>query len=65
MLINNPLRLVAVTLLLMLGATACSNENHDKYDYEENYEIEGVITSIVDSQSFFLGSTLVIHDSKG
>ena len=64
MLINNSLRLIAVALLLMLGATACSNENHDKYDYEENYETKGVITGIVDSQSFFLGNTLVTHNSS-
>ena len=59
---------VLLALLFGLGSIACSNENHDKYDYEENYgenyETEGIITSIVNSQSFFLGSTLVVHDSS-
>lgn len=64
MLINNSLRLVAVALLLMLGAEACSSENHDKYDYEKNYETEGVITGIVDSESFLLDNVLVTHDSS-
>ena len=64
MLINNSLRLAAVALLLMLGAAACSNENNDKYDYEENYETEGVVTGIVDSQSFLLDNVLVTHDSS-
>ena len=64
MLIKNPLRLVAVALLLILGATSCSNENDDKYDYEKNYETEGVITGIVDSQSFLLDNVLVTHDSS-
>ncbi|MDE0291708.1 MAG: DUF5666 domain-containing protein [Candidatus Dadabacteria bacterium] len=48
----------------MLGAAACSNENDDKYDYEKNYETEGVITGIVDSQSFLLDNVLVTHDSS-
>lgn len=63
MLINNSLRLAVVALLLMLGASACSNEN-DKYDYEENYETKGVITGIVDSKSFLLDNVLVTHDSS-
>ena len=33
-------------------------------DYEGYYEIEGAITSIVDSRSFFLGNTLITHDSS-
>ena len=64
MLINNSLRLVVVALLLMFGAAACSNENHDKHDYEENYETKGVITGIVDSKSFLLDNVLVTHDSS-
>ena len=64
MLINNSLRLVVVALLLMFGAAACSNENHDKYDYEENYETKGVITGVVDSKSFLLDNVLVTHDSS-
>ena len=59
---------VLLALLFGLGSIACSNENYDKYDYEENYgenyETEGIITSIVNSQSFFLGSTLVVHNSS-
>ncbi len=39
------------------------DEDYDD-DYEGNYEIEGTITSIVDSQSFLLGNTLVTHDSS-
>ena len=58
------LRLAVVALLLMFGAAACSNESHDKYDYEENYETKGVITGIVDSRSFLLDNTLVTHDSS-
>ncbi|MDE0158995.1 MAG: DUF5666 domain-containing protein [Candidatus Dadabacteria bacterium] len=41
------------------------DDDHDDDNYyDDYYEIEGRITSIVDSQSFFLGSTLVIHDSS-
>ena len=39
------------------------NENYDD-DYEDNYEIEGTITSIVNSESFYLGSVLVTYDSS-
>ena len=40
------------------------NGNDDDNYYDDYYEIEGRITSIVDSQSFFLGNTLVTHDSS-
>ncbi|MDE0477657.1 MAG: DUF5666 domain-containing protein, partial [Candidatus Dadabacteria bacterium] len=37
------------------------DRNYDD-DYEDYYEIEGAITSIVDSRSFFLGNILITHD---
>ena len=53
------------------GNTGTSNtvETTEQTDTESrttgsNYEIEGRITSIVDSQSFYLGNTLVTHDSS-
>ena len=41
-----------------------NNGDDDDNYYDDYYEIEGRITSIVDSQSFLLGSTLVIHNSS-
>ncbi len=56
--------LMLVASLFVLGAMACSNENDDKYGYEENYEIKGAITGIVDSESFLLDNILAKHDSS-
>ncbi len=65
MLFRNFLWATYIVFLTTLSLVACGGENDYNYDYDDaHYEIEGVILTIVDSQSFLLGDVLVIHDSS-